>query len=62
VNAIEKATPKNIDAIRIAERIRRLRMFLSMIVTPFQVSSEVEVEDFGETKSVTSGFAIGESY
>ena len=34
VNAVEKATLKSIEAMKIAKRIRRLRMFRSMIV-PF---------------------------
>jgi hypothetical protein len=31
VNAVEKATPKSIEAMRIAKRIRRLRMFRNMM-------------------------------
>ena len=59
VNAVKKAIPKSIEAMRIAKRIRLLRMFRSMRVSSNQVSSKVEVEDFGKTKSVMSGFAIG---
>ena len=37
VNAVKKATPKSIEAMTIAERIRRLRMFRIMIVPFLQV-------------------------
>jgi hypothetical protein len=54
VSALEKAIPKNIEATRIARRIRLLRIDRSIISLSCE-RIEMKVEDFGETKSSTSG-------